>query len=96
MHKSYVKIKVPYPTPPVEAEMLHRYNQGFNPHQLAATGVRPLLTPEQLTAVRQHIQTITVEKSILVYITQISNATRDARELFLGSSPRASVALLGQ
>ncbi|MCL4263314.1 MAG: MoxR family ATPase [Anaerolineae bacterium] len=94
LDRFFFKIKVPYPTPPAEAEMLYRYHQGFNPHQLAATGVRPLLTPEQLTAVRQHIQTITVEKSIITYITQISNATRDARELFLGGSPRASVALL--
>jgi MoxR-like ATPase len=94
LDRFFFKIKVPYPTLPAEAEMLHRYHLGFNPHRLAATGVQPLMTPEQLTAVRQHIQTITVEKSIITYITQISNATREARELFLGGSPRASVALL--
>lgn len=94
LDRFFFKIKVPYPTAPAEAEMLHRYHLGFNPHQLVATGVQPLMTPEQLTGVRQHIQTITVEKSIIIYITQISNATREARELFLGGSPRASVALL--
>jgi len=85
---------VAYPTPTAEEEMLYRYHQGFHPHQLAATGVQPLMTPEQLTAVRQTVQAVTVEKGILSYITQISNASREARELFLGGSPRASVALL--
>lgn len=94
LDRFFFKIKVPYPTPTAEEEMLNRFHQGFNPHQLAATGLRPLVKPEQLTAVRQHIQGLTVEKSIFNYITQISNTTRDARELFLGGSPRASVALL--
>lgn len=94
LDRFFFKIKVPYPSPVAEEEMLHRYHQGFNPHQLAATGLRPLMSPEHLTAVRQYVQQMTVEKGILVYITQISNATRDARELFLGGSPRASVALL--
>lgn len=94
LDRFFFKIKVPYPAPTAEEEMLNRFHQGFNPHKLAATGLRPLIKPEQLTTVRNHIQGITVEKSILSYITQISNTTRDARELFLGGSPRASVALL--
>jgi MoxR-like ATPase len=94
LDRFFFKIKVPYPAATAEAEMLNRYHQGFNPHQLAVTGVRPLMTPEQLTAVRQHVQSITVEPSIIQYMTQISHATRNARELFLGGSPRASVALL--
>jgi len=88
------KIKVGYPTPAAETEVLNRYHQGFDPHKLAGTGLRPLMTPEQLTAVRHHIQSITVEPGILNYIIQISVATRETRELFLGGSPRASVALL--
>jgi MoxR-like ATPase len=94
LDRFFFKIKVAYPTPTAEEEMLHRYHQGFHPHQLVATGVRPLMTPDQLTAVRQTVQNVTVEKGILSYITQISNASREARELFLGGSPRASVALL--
>jgi len=94
LDRFFFKVKVPYPSPAAEEEMLNRFNNGFNPHRLAATGVRPLIKPEQLTAVRKHIQDLTVEKSILNYITKISNTTRDARELFLGGSPRASVALL--
>jgi MoxR-like ATPase len=94
LDRFFFKIKVAYPTPTAEEEMLYRYHQGFHPHQLAATGVQPLMTPEQLTAVRQTVQAVTVEKGILSYITQISNASREARELFLGGSPRASVALL--
>lgn len=94
LDRFFFKIKVPYPSQTAEEEMLNRFNQGFSPHQLAATGLRPLVKPAQLATVRKHIQTLTVEKSVLNYITQISNATREARELYLGGSPRASVALL--
>lgn len=94
LDRFFFKIKVAYPTPPAEEEMLSRYHQGFNPHKLAASGLRPLLSTEHLTAVRKKIQTVTVEPGLLRYITQISNATREARELFLGGSPRASVTLL--
>lgn len=94
LDRFFFKIKVPYPTPAAETEVLLRYHQGFNPHRLAATGLRPLMSPEQLTAVRQQIQNVTVEPGLLAYITQISNSSREGRELFLGGSPRASIALL--
>jgi MoxR-like ATPase len=94
LDRFFFKIKVAYPTPEAEEEMLTRYDNGFNPHALAASGLRPLITPDQLTAVRDHIQKVKVEKGILNYIIQFSNASRKSRDLFLGGSPRASVSTL--
>lgn len=94
LDRFFFKILVPYPAESEETEMLARYHNGFDPHQLAAAGLTPLLQPEQLTAVRRHMQTIRVEPGILGYITRISRTTRESPDLFLGGSPRASIALL--
>ncbi|MCB8942177.1 MAG: MoxR family ATPase [Ardenticatenaceae bacterium] len=94
LDRFFFKIKVDYPGAEAEEEMLARYDNGFNPHDLQAVGLRPLITPEQLAAVRQLIQKVKVEPGILRYITQFSTASRESRDLFLGGSPRASVSLL--
>lgn len=95
LDRFFFKVLVHYPEPADETEMLNRYHQGFSPHQLAAAGLRPLLTSEQLTVVRRGImQSVRMEPALLDYITRLSNATRDSNDLFLGGSPRASVCLL--
>jgi MoxR-like ATPase len=87
------KVQVPYPAHEVEREVLERYHEGFDPHDLAATGLRPIINMAQLKAVREVIQEVTVERGIMDYIVQIAEASRRSRELILGGSPRASVML---
>ena len=94
LDRFFFKIKVNYPDAADEEEMLARYDNGFNPHELQSLGLRPLINSEQLAAVRQLIQEVKVEPGILRYITQFSSASRESRDLFLGGSPRASVFLL--
>ena len=94
LDRFFFKVLVSYPKMEEEEEMLARFHKGFNPHALSEVGLRQLISPEQLTAVQKHIQTLKVEKGILSYITLISNATRESQDLYLGGSPRASVALL--
>lgn len=94
LDRFFFKILVDYPEPAAETEMLARYDKGFVPHQLASSGLRTLINPEQLKAIQQHIQTVKVEPTILQYITTISNSTRSSTDLYLGGSPRASVCLL--
>lgn len=94
LDRFFFKILVDYPEPKAETEMLNRYNEGVDPHHLSATGIRPLMTAEQLRTVQNHIQSIKVEPSLLSYITNISNTTRASTDLYLGGSPRASVCLL--
>ncbi|MCB8965348.1 MAG: MoxR family ATPase [Chloroflexota bacterium] len=88
------KINVTYPEQSAETEMLTRYHQGFDPHNLVATGLKPLIKSEHLTAVRQLIRQVKVEPGIIDYITQLAIASRSARDLVLGGSPRASVSVL--
>lgn len=88
------KTQVPYPVHDVECEVLQRYQQGFDPHDLAATGLSPVIDVTQIEAVRAAIQKVRVEQGILDYIIRIAEASRRSRDLILGGSPRASVSLL--
>jgi MoxR-like ATPase len=94
LDRFFFKILVDYPEPQAETEMLTRYNSGFEPHKLTASGLRPMLNAERLETIQQHIQSVTVEPGILNYITTLSNTTRSSNDLYLGGSPRASVSLL--
>jgi MoxR-like ATPase len=88
------KIKIDYLPPIEEIEVLRRYHQGFDAHNLAATGLRPLLHPAMLDDIRRMIQMVQVEDGILNYVTAIAAATRRSPDLALGASTRAGVALL--
>ncbi|MEZ4729513.1 MAG: MoxR family ATPase [Caldilineaceae bacterium] len=88
------KVLVDYPPETVETEVLRRYHHGFDAHQLEEAGIRPVLHPDELPALRQEIRAVTVEEGILRYITQLANASRRSPDLMLGGSPRASITLL--
>ena len=88
------KVLVDYPTDAVEREVLRRYHQGFDAHDLDATGIQAVIHPSDLPAIRQEIQAVTVEEGIFGYITGIATASRRSPDLILGGSPRASISLL--
>lgn len=88
--------KVPITYAPLEAEkeVLRRYHQGFDAHHLATAQIKPVITPQQIAQMQVQVRGITVDEGILDYITQIADASRKSRDLLLGASPRASIALL--
>ena len=88
------KIKVGYLPREQEVEVLRRYHNGFDAHNLAAIGLTPVVNPTQLAQIREYIQQVRVEEGILDYITAITDATRHSSDLSLGASTRAGVALL--
>ncbi len=88
------KVRVDYPPDEVEREVLRRYHHGFNARDLDATGIRAVIAPADLPAVRREIAAVEVEEGILGYVTAIAAASRRSADLILGGSPRASVDLL--
>jgi MoxR-like ATPase len=86
------KIVVHYPNLNQEVAIIkgHHERKGAQPAQ----EVSPVLTDEQIKAYRQLVQHIHVEDKLLQYIAQIIQNTRQNPSLFLGASPRASVAIL--
>ena len=88
------KVVIDYASRDVETEVLRRYHLGFDAHQLTASGLRAIVTPEALTACRAEIAQVQVEQGILNYIVSIVQATRNSPELLVGASLRAGIALL--
>jgi MoxR-like ATPase len=88
------QVLVDYAPPEVEQEVLRRYDQGFDAHDIGASGIQAVLTPESLAQARQAIKGVIVEPGIVDYITRIAVASRKSPDLLLGGSPRASISLL--
>ncbi|MBS1682398.1 MAG: MoxR family ATPase [Bacteroidetes bacterium] len=86
------KIVVDYPNLEEEITILlkHQERQGV----LATQDVNAILSGEQIAALRQAAQQVHAEPHLLRYIAQIVGETRNNPMLFLGASPRASLAIL--
>ena len=87
-----MKITMDYPSTDEEVEILLR-------HQASAAFTRadrlePLLTPADLTTLRDAAQQVRAEASLLRYIAEIVDTTRHSKAVYLGASPRAAVAIL--
>jgi len=94
LDRFFLKLEVPIPPPPAEAEMLRRFDRGFDPHDLAAAGIAPVVSEAALVAARAEIAAVAVSDAIVGYIGQIVAATRTSPDLTLGASPRGAIALL--
>ncbi len=87
------KIVVGYPDEAAEVDILRGHHQRRNLAD-ALDAVTAVLTAGQLTSLRGQVQHVHVEDHLFGYIAQLVQATRVNRALYLGASPRASVALL--
>ncbi|QOI96435.1 MAG: MoxR family ATPase [Flammeovirgaceae bacterium] len=86
------KVVVAYPNLEQEVAIIsgHHHRQGHAP----VDEVKQVLSAEQIKAYRQVVQQVHVEDNLVRYMAQIVHETRNHPSLFLGGSPRASVALL--
>jgi MoxR-like ATPase len=87
------KIIVNYPTAEQEVEVLRGHHFRLNLSEAIAE-IQAILHPQQLAELRKKTHQIHVEDKLLEYIAKIILQTRNNKSLFLGASPRASVALL--
>ena len=88
------KLQVGYPTFEQEQEMLARHDRGLDPHDVVASGIRPVATAADLAAARLQIDHLRVEAPVLAYAVALVRATRDSPSVTLGVSPRGTTALL--
>jgi MoxR-like ATPase len=88
------KILIDYPKLEEENDILIKYHNGFDAREIERAGVQSVVNLEKILSCREEIKTITVENSVIQYITQIVRKTRDYPSIMVGASPRASVALL--
>ncbi len=87
-----MKITVGYPTLEEEIKILGMHNQQSLTDVL--NSVKPVITPEMLATARGQVRDTHIETKLLEFVARIIYETRNDRSLYLGASPRASIALL--
>jgi MoxR-like ATPase len=86
------KIEVKYPTLEEEVEILTNQHQLKTVDQL--NEITAVLSIEQIKSLRATIKALFVEPKLLAYAAQITHETRNNKSLYLGASPRASLAMI--
>jgi MoxR-like ATPase len=86
------KIEVDYPSLEEETMMLERFHRRRNRQDISQ--VEAVISAEELMAYRAKVGEIHVENHLLGYIATLVQETRQSHELYLGASPRASLAIL--
>jgi MoxR-like ATPase len=86
------KIIVPYPTETEEVTILSQFHQMGNAPIFEM--VKPVLSGTQITALRQQIRTLIIEEKLLQFIARFIQQTRNHKSIYLGASPRASLAVM--
>ncbi len=86
------KIEVNYPSADEETQILLLAHERKN--QQVLTAVTPLLSAAQIAEYRAKIKELHIDTSLLKYIAQIVTHTRTHNSLYLGASPRASLAIM--
>lgn len=86
------KIEMGFPTLNEEVEVLKRFNSERSSIQI--NKVKPVLEVEDLIALRESVDGVHVEESLLLYIAKLVTETRNNSDIYLGASPRASLAIL--
>ena len=87
-----MKISIGYPSLEEEIAILERHHT--NTRLTLLENIRPILTKEELLDMRKLTDRVFVEPSLLRYIALIVQQTRTSKAIYLGASPRASVAML--
>jgi MoxR-like ATPase len=86
------KINVKYPS--LEEEINILLNQQALTQNALLEDVRKILSTVQIAEFRQLIHQVLIDPKLVEFIAKIVNATRNNPSLFLGASPRASLAIL--
>jgi MoxR-like ATPase len=86
------KIEVTYPTLDQELLILQQAHERKGNQPVAQ--VMPVLSAEQMDEYRRKVKEIHIDAALLRYIAQVVNRTRTDPALYLGASPRASLAIM--
>jgi len=86
------KINVPYPTEEQETKILSSFHQLGNVNVLDT--VTPVLNAEQVQTVKALVKQVLFDEKLLQFVAKIVTTTRSHKSLYLGGSPRASIALM--
>jgi len=86
------KIEVKYPSLDEEIAIITQQHQHKTVDQLH--DIKPVLSGPEIVSLRQQVKGFHVEDKLIVYVAKLINESRNNKALFLGGSPRASLAII--
>ena len=89
-----LKLVLDLPPREAELEVMQRHADGFNPRDLAAAGVSPVVSDDDITTARTLVGRVGSSPELLGYLVDLARATRQSPSVKLGVSPRGTTALL--
>ena len=86
------KIPVGYPTAQEETTLLKRFHEiGTRPDLSVVT---PVVSANEFLSFKSLIKEVHIDEHLLEYIVTIITTSRNSKDIFLGASPRASLAIM--
>jgi MoxR-like ATPase len=85
------RILMDYPSLEEEKRILQRFHGDFEGK--AGQDLQPVISPQEIADCRRRIEQVVVSDELLNYIATLVHQTRHHPDLFLGASPRASLAI---
>src|SRR5690625_3511518 len=82
-------LKMGYPTLEDELDMLQRTDK-----EHPIDSIQPVLSKEEIVRIQEEVRQVHISDNVQRYILSIIAGTRNHEDLFLGASPRASIALM--
>ncbi len=86
------KLIVNYASAAEELDILKRFHKLGTKADLSV--VRPVISAQDLQAFKAQIREVVIEDNLLQYIVRLIETTRTSKDLFLGASTRASLAIM--
>ncbi len=87
-----IKINLRYPNLEEEKAILRRFRSDFRLAQRHV--VKAVFTAAEIRECQELVEQVHIKEELLDYIAQIIHETRNSGDLFLGASPRASLAVM--
>jgi len=86
------RILLEYPSLKEEQQILYRFKDDFRKRQ--AKDVKPVLSAQEIQECQEIIEQVHIKTELLDYIAELVHRSRSHADLFLGASPRASLAIM--
>ena len=86
------RINLDYPSLEEEKSILYRFRKDFRMD--ITSEVKPVFNAAEIKEVRETVEKIHIKDELLDYIAEIIHNTRNNADLYLGASPRASLAIM--
>ena len=90
LDRFFVRLSIGYPTPEEEDEILRQRSE----RRRDLVDLHAVVSPETFLAMRAAVEEVYVDPDVRRYIVDLVARTRQHRQVVVGASPRASIALL--